>query len=244
MRDVLRSGFLSKGRHLRPFEEAAAEHLGVTHAVVVSSGTTGLMLAYQALGLTCEVVVPSFTFMATVCVLVWVGARPAFAEVIAGTTNLDPAEAEAAVPPQTSAIAAVHNHGNPADIAELRDVALRRGLPLLDAGGRHRNRLADLYQSELASLPGLGFQEVRKGSRSSYKDFSITVEPPRLRSDARRTRVGLGGREHRDAQVLRPARPPSPCHRRFAPADGLPDTELMARGSPSLPIWSDMDLPS
>ena len=97
MRDVLRSGFLSKGRHLRPFEEAAAEHLGVTHAVVVSSGTKGLTLTYQALGLTCEVVVPSFTFMATVSVLVWVGARPAFPDVIAGTTNLDPAEAEAAV---------------------------------------------------------------------------------------------------------------------------------------------------
>jgi dTDP-4-amino-4,6-dideoxygalactose transaminase len=97
VRGVLRSGLLSKGRHLRCFEEGLAEHLGVRHAVAVSSGTTGLMLTYQALGLAGEVIVPSFTFMATVSALVWVGARPAFADVAAGTANLDPAAAAAAL---------------------------------------------------------------------------------------------------------------------------------------------------
>src|SRR5215216_5167277 len=71
LRGILQSGLLSKGRHLRSFEEALAAHLGVGHAVAVSSGTAGLMLTYQALGLAGEVIVPSFTFMATVSALVW-----------------------------------------------------------------------------------------------------------------------------------------------------------------------------
>src|SRR5438067_3041679 len=64
--DLLSSGILTKGHHLRHFEELVAEHLRVKHAVAVSSCTVGLMLTYQALGLEGEAVVPSFTFMATV----------------------------------------------------------------------------------------------------------------------------------------------------------------------------------
>ena len=131
MRDVLASGLLSKGRYLRAFEEALAGHLGVRHAVAVSSGTTGLMLTYQALGLKGEVVVPSFTFMATVSALVWVGARPVFADANAATANLDPEAAEAVITDKTSALVAVHNHGNPADVEGLRALTERRGLRLI-----------------------------------------------------------------------------------------------------------------
>ena len=63
---ILGSGMLTTGQHLRHLEKAAAEHLGVRHALAVSSCTTGLMLTYRGLGLTGDVVVPSFTFMATV----------------------------------------------------------------------------------------------------------------------------------------------------------------------------------
>ena len=72
---------VTKGQHLKRFEAALAEHLGVKHAVCVSSCTTGLMLAYQCFGLTGEVIIPSFTFMATASSLVWAGLRPVFAEV-------------------------------------------------------------------------------------------------------------------------------------------------------------------
>ena len=113
------------------FEDAVAEHLGVKHAVGVSSCTTGLMLLYQGLGLTGEVVVPSFTFMATVSALVWAGLRPVFAEVDPGTYNLDPAAVDAAITPNTSAIVAAHIFGNPADMEGLAEVATRRNVPLL-----------------------------------------------------------------------------------------------------------------
>lgn len=129
--EILSSGMVTKGKYLRAFEEAVAAHLQVKHAVAVSSCTTGLMLTYQGLGLTGDVVVPSFTFMATVSALVWAGLRPVFADVDFGTTNLDPAAAEAAITPNTSAIVAVHNFGNPAEVEALQDVAYRHNLKLI-----------------------------------------------------------------------------------------------------------------
>ena len=105
--ELLSSGMVTKGKYLRAFEAAVAQHLGVKHAIAVSSCTTGLMLTYKGLDLTGDVVVPSFTFMATVSSLVWAGLRPVFADVDLGTTNLDPAAAEAAITPRTSAIVAV-----------------------------------------------------------------------------------------------------------------------------------------
>lgn len=128
---MLQSGMVTKGRFLNQFEEAVAQHLGVRNAVAVSSCTTGLMLSYQGLGLTGEVLVPSFTFMATVSALVWNGLRPVFVDIDAGTTNIDPAAAEEAITPQTSAIVAVHNFGNPAEIEALEALAARHGLKLI-----------------------------------------------------------------------------------------------------------------
>ncbi len=129
--DILRTGMVTKGTFLKQFEQAVAEHLGVRHAVAVSSCTTGLMLSYKGLGLTGDVLVPSFTFMATVSALVWNGLRPVFVDVRRGTTNLDPEAAEAAITPRTSAIVAVHNFGNPAEIDALEALCRRRGLKLI-----------------------------------------------------------------------------------------------------------------
>lgn len=131
IQEILSSRMVTKGHHLEAFEGAVQEHLGVRHAIGVSSCTSGLMLTYKCLGLSGDVVVPSFTFMATVSALTWCGLRPAYADVDRGTTNLDPAAAEAAITPQTTAIVAVHNFGNPADIVGLQQVADRHGLKLI-----------------------------------------------------------------------------------------------------------------
>lgn len=131
VRAILESGSLTKGEHLRAFEAEAAEHLGVDHAVAVSSCTTGLLLTYLACDLKGEAVVPSFTFMATVSALVLAGVRPVFADVDRATMNLSPAAAEAALTPETTAIVAVHNFGNPAECDELQALADRRGLRLI-----------------------------------------------------------------------------------------------------------------
>ncbi len=131
MQTILKSGMLTGGPYLRAFETAVAGHLGVKHAVAVSSCTIGLMLTYRGLALTGDVIVPSFTFMATVSALVWAGLRPVFADVDIETTNLDVAAVEAAITPETQAIVAVHNFGNPADIEGLEAVAHRHGLKLI-----------------------------------------------------------------------------------------------------------------
>lgn len=149
--EIMASGMLTKGQHLRSFEEEVAAHLGVEHAVGLSSCTSGLMLTYQALGLEGEVVVPSFTFMATVSSLIWAGLRPVFADVDPRTTNLDPAAAEKAITPRTSALVAVHNFGNPADIDALEAVATRHGLKLIfDAAHGFGSR----YQGETIGRQG------------------------------------------------------------------------------------------
>lgn len=131
VRSILSSGMVTKGTYLAEFERAVAEHLQVRHAVAVSSCTTGLMLTYRALGLTGDVVVPSFTFMATVSSAVWAGLRPCFAEIDPHTCTMPVEAAEEAMTPQTTAIVAVHNFGNPADVEGLQEVARRHGVRLI-----------------------------------------------------------------------------------------------------------------
>lgn len=131
IRELLESGMVTKGRHLERLEDALARHLCVKHAVAVSSCTSGLMLTYRAFGLRDEVVVPSFTFMATIGALVWAGARPVFADVDSPSMNVDPESVAAAITSNTEAIVAVHNFGNPADIDRLQDIADRKGVRLI-----------------------------------------------------------------------------------------------------------------
>lgn len=128
---IFATKMVTKGPYLAEFERDVASHLGVRNAVALSSCTTGLMLTFKALGLTGEVVVPSFTFMATVSAIVWAGLTPVFADVRLTTTNLDPEAAERAITPKTSAIVAVHNFGNPAEIEALEAIAKRHNLRLI-----------------------------------------------------------------------------------------------------------------
>ena len=116
---------------MREFEQATSENFGVKHAVAVSSCTSGMMLVHKALELSGEVILPSFTFMATASALVWAGIRLVFADVDRATNNIDPKAVEAAITPQTTAIVAVHQFGNPADIGVLEAIADRHYLKLI-----------------------------------------------------------------------------------------------------------------
>ncbi len=129
--EVFGSGILTKGKYLEAFEVKVAKYLGVKNAVGVSSCTMGLLLAYKALGLEGEVLVPSYTFMATVHPLLWIGVEPVFVDVDADTWNVDPASVRAAITSKTSAIVGVHVFGNPAEIAELEAIAGKHHLGLI-----------------------------------------------------------------------------------------------------------------
>ena len=129
--DIFQTGMLTKGRYLEEFEARLAAHLGVRHVMGLSSGTMGLLLVYRALGQQGDVIVPSFTFMATVHPLLWTGLRPVFVDVDPQTWNLDLVQVEAAITPRTVAIVAVHLFGNPAPVQALEAIASRHGLRLV-----------------------------------------------------------------------------------------------------------------
>jgi dTDP-4-amino-4,6-dideoxygalactose transaminase len=132
--EVLRSGWLVQGPRVAEFERAVADYVGVRHAVATSSCTTALHLALALLGIGAgdEVIVPSFTFIATANAVVYTGATPVFADIERRTYNLDPASVEAAITPRTKAIMPVHQIGLAADMDGLMAIARRHRLVILE----------------------------------------------------------------------------------------------------------------
>lgn len=119
------------GPYVRELERRIADYLGVRHCVAVSNGTAALELAVRACGLRGEVIVPSFTFVATAHALLWQGLNPVFCDIDPRTHNIDPRRVEALITPRTSAILGVHVWGRVCDVAGLGQIAERHGLRLL-----------------------------------------------------------------------------------------------------------------
>ena len=132
--EVLRSGRLSLGTRVDRFEELFAEQVGAPHAAAVSSGTTGLhLLAISAgIGPGDEVVTSPYSFAASANCFLYEGGTPVFADIDPRTLNLDPAAVEAAVTERTKAIVAVDIYGYPCEHDELRAIADRHGLALIE----------------------------------------------------------------------------------------------------------------
>lgn len=131
MASMWKSGQVTTGGFVRAFEEAVGRKVGVAHAVAVSSCTSGLILVVRALALTGEVIVPSFTFAATVHALSWNGIVPVFCDSEPGTLNLDPHKVEEKITKKTSAIMPVSIFGVPPDVAAFERMARKHRLRLL-----------------------------------------------------------------------------------------------------------------
>jgi dTDP-4-amino-4,6-dideoxygalactose transaminase len=127
---ILAGGLLTNGPTVRALEERAADYLGVSRCVAVSSCTAGLMLVLRAAELSGDVVLPSFTFAATAHAVAWNGLEPRFADIEPATLTLWPASAAHAVGVRTSAILATHLYGTPCDVEGLTAVARRNGIRL------------------------------------------------------------------------------------------------------------------
>ena len=328
---VLVSGVLTNGPHTAALEANVAKHLGAKHAIAVSSATAGLMLTFRALELSGDVVVPSFTFMATAGALVWCGLRPVFADIDLHTANLDPAVAEATITKNTTAIVAVHNSGNPADIEQLVSLAKRyhlrivfdaahafgslyQGMPVgqqgdaqvfsltptklvtggeggivvtaddqvaervrvgrnygnrgdynsdfaglsarlpevnaliadyslrgLEEAAQHRNHIATLYRERLGKLPGIDFQKVRAGDRSSFKDFSIVIDADNFGLSRNQLAAALAAENIETRTYYDPPVHRQKAYQSCAPPDrSLLNTDLLSNTILNLPIWSDM----
>lgn len=331
VRSILTSGMVTKGRLLKEFEEKVTESLKVRNSIGVSSCTTGLMLVYQALGLTGDVLVPSFTFMATVSSLIWCGLRPVFVDVEAGSTNVNPEVLRDAITPRTSAIVGVHNFGNPARIEEIVQIgyennikvifdaahgfgALYKGEPvgsqgdaqvfsmsptkllitgeggivttnndeiarkiqigreygnngrydsefaginarlgefnaclgikslaMLEQAAHSRNVTAGIYRQELGEIPGLGFQEISPENRSSFKDFSITIDDQEFGLNRDQLEVVLNAENIDTRKYYDPPVHRQKAYQKYYNGESLSATEHLARTSLSLPMWTNMD---
>ena len=121
----------NNGPLVREFEQRIVDYLGVKHCITTCNGTTALMLAIRGMGLQGEVIVPSFTFVATAHALQWQETRPVFCDIDPVTHNIDPAEVERHITPRTTGIIGVHLWGRPCDAAALEEIAKRRNLKLL-----------------------------------------------------------------------------------------------------------------
>jgi dTDP-4-amino-4,6-dideoxygalactose transaminase len=127
------SGTVTLGRVVRLLEEEAARFTETKYAVAMSSCTSGLILAFASMGWApgAEVVVPSFTFAATVQAILWNRLTPVYVDCLPGKMTIDPRQVVKAVGPRTAAIYPVSIFGLPPDMDELKEISDSQGIPLI-----------------------------------------------------------------------------------------------------------------
>jgi len=142
--ECLRTNWISSaGRFVTRFEQQFSEFCGTRYAVACTSGTSALHLALYTLGIVPgdEVIVPTFTMVATANSVRHCGGTPVFVDAEPRTWNMDPEKIEAAITPRTRAIIPVHTYGHPADMDAILALARRHGLNVVeDAAEAHGAR--------------------------------------------------------------------------------------------------------
>lgn len=126
-----RQWLTNEGPFAQEFEERLANLLGVKHCIAICNGTVALEIAIRALELKGEVIVPSFTFIATAHALQWQEITPVFCDIDPQTHNIDPRRVEALITPRTTGIIGVHLWGRPCDTTALEEIAQRHNLKLM-----------------------------------------------------------------------------------------------------------------
>ena len=119
------------GPVLQEFEQKIASLLGVKHVVALNNATAALEIASKALELQGEVIVPSYTFVATAHALQWQGITPVFADMDPATHNIDPAKIEELITPRTTGIVGVHVWGRACDTQAIQAIADRHSLKVM-----------------------------------------------------------------------------------------------------------------
>jgi len=130
--DILdRRWLTNNGPYVQELEERIGSLLGVKHCIATCNGTVALELAIRAAGLSGEVIVPSFTFIATAHALQWQEITPVFCDIDPGTHTLNPWRVEAMITPRSSGIIGVHVWGQPCDVEALTEIAGKHNLKLM-----------------------------------------------------------------------------------------------------------------
>lgn len=178
----------NNGPYVQEFEEEVARRVGVRHCIAMCNATLALEMAVRALGLTGEVIVPSFTFVATAHALQWQGVTPRFCDVDPCTHMLDPARVEELISHRTKGILAVHLWGGVCDTGALELIARRHGLKLLfDAAhafgcSRGGRMVGGFGQAEVFSFHATKFVNSFEGGAVTTNDFVLAEQLRKMRN--------------------------------------------------------------
>jgi dTDP-4-amino-4,6-dideoxygalactose transaminase len=169
----------NNGLLVQEFEQRLAEYLGVKHCITMCNATVALEITTRALGLQGEVIVPSFTFVATAHALQWQEITPVFCDVDLKTHNLDPVKVETMITPRTTGIIGVHVWGRPCAVEALSEIAQKRGLKLMfDAahafGNSYQGRMIGNFgQAEVFSFHATKFFNTFEGGAVTTNDDEL-----------------------------------------------------------------------
>ncbi|SFB85282.1 DegT/DnrJ/EryC1/StrS family aminotransferase [Massilia yuzhufengensis] len=205
---VLDHGQYIMGPEVAELEDRLAAYTGARHCITVSSGTEALVIALMALGVKPgdEVITTPFSFIATAEAIVLLGATPVFADVEAGTGNLDHRLLEARITPRTRAIIPVSLYGQPADMDEINAVAEGHGLAVIEDaaqsfGATYRGRkscnLSTIGCTSFFPSKPLGCYGDGGALFTSDDSLATAMREIRVHGQSRRyvhTRIGVGGR--------------------------------------------------
>jgi len=169
----------NNGPYVRDFERKIAEFLDVKHCIAMCNGTVALEIAVRALGLTGEVIIPSFTFVATAHALQWQEITPVFCDIDAQNYTIDPKQVERLITPRTTGIIGVHLWGKSCDVQTLSEIAHTHNLTLLfDAahsfGCSYKGRLIGGFgRAEVFSFHATKFFNTFEGGAVTTNDTEL-----------------------------------------------------------------------
>lgn len=183
-----RKWLTNNGPMVQEFERRITEQVGVNHCVCMCNATVAMEIATRALGMCGEVIVPSFTFVATAHALQWQEIRPVFCDVDPATHNIDPNCIESLITPRTSGIVGVHVWGRPCATKQLEQIAARRGLRLVfDAahafGCSHEGRMVGGFgAAEVFSFHATKFLNAFEGGAVVTNDGELAEKMRLMRN--------------------------------------------------------------
>ncbi|MEJ2070460.1 MAG: DegT/DnrJ/EryC1/StrS family aminotransferase [Syntrophobacterales bacterium] len=205
---VLDSSKYIMGPQIQELEQKLAQFTNADHCIVCSSGTDALQLSLKALdiGPGDEVITTPFTFIATAEMISHVGARPVFVDIDEETYNIDPGLVEQAITGQTRAILPVSLYGQPADMDEINELAVRHNLPVIEDAaqsfgatykGRLSCNLSELGCTSFFPAKPLGCYGDGGAVFTSNEALATKIKGLRIHGQNKRYRhkyLGIGGR--------------------------------------------------
>lgn len=150
----------SKGKFIKEFEDKFSDYLGIKYATGVSNGTTALHLALETLGIGegDEVIVPTFTYIASVSSILYTGATPIFVDSLASTWQMDPEDIKKKITPRTKAIMPVHLYGQVCEMDEICKIANENKLFIIeDCAEAFGSKYKDKYAGTFGNISTFSF---------------------------------------------------------------------------------------